>query len=185
MLGAFWLSVSMCTFACTMYTVDGEHRRILHILHKWLISAFCLETGGTDGLFAQKTMEITEEALSSYKNQGGYDMLGRTRDQIRTTEQVKAAMATCQALKLDALVIIGGIIYYVSLLIFIFFFPQTRRRVLKYKFYLWFTLIQVHNIFLCSLKVSRPIRMLLSLLRHLLSWIVQRRLEKVAGVYFI
>ncbi|CAL5038346.1 unnamed protein product [Urochloa decumbens] len=65
--------------------------------------------GGTDGLFAQKTMEITEETLSSYKNQGGYDMLGRTRDQIRTTEQVKAAMATCQALKLDALVIIGGV----------------------------------------------------------------------------
>ncbi|VAI85520.1 unnamed protein product [Triticum turgidum subsp. durum] len=36
-------------------------------------------------------------------------MLGRTRDQIRTTEQVKAAMTTCQALKLDALVIIGGV----------------------------------------------------------------------------
>ena len=131
MLGAFWLSVSMCTFACPIYTVDGEHRRILHILHKWLISAFCLETGGTDGLFAQKTMEITEEALSSYKNQGGYDMLGRTRDQIRTTEQVKAAMTTCQALKLDALVIIGGIMCYVSMLSFILFFSWTCRRVLS------------------------------------------------------
>ncbi|KAF7108170.1 hypothetical protein CFC21_108695 [Triticum aestivum] len=65
--------------------------------------------GGTDGLFAQKTLEITEEVFSSYKNQGGYYMLGRTRDQIRTTEQVKAAMTTCQALKLDALVIIGGV----------------------------------------------------------------------------
>ncbi|XP_051203577.1 pyrophosphate--fructose 6-phosphate 1-phosphotransferase subunit alpha [Lolium perenne] len=65
--------------------------------------------GGTDGLFAQKTLEITNEVISSYKNQGGYDMLGRTRDQIRTTEQVKAAMNTCQALKLDALVIIGGV----------------------------------------------------------------------------
>ncbi|CAM0912080.1 unnamed protein product [Alopecurus aequalis] len=65
--------------------------------------------GGTDGLFAQKTLEITDEVISSYKNQGGYDMLGRTRDQIRTTEQVKAAMTTCQALKLDALVIIGGV----------------------------------------------------------------------------
>lgn len=63
-------------------------------------------------MFAQKTLEITEEVFSSYKNQGGYYMLGRTRDQIRTTEQVKAAMTTCQALKLDALVIIGGIIYY-------------------------------------------------------------------------
>ncbi|KAK8462967.1 hypothetical protein SEVIR_1G300500v4 [Setaria viridis] len=36
-------------------------------------------------------------------------MLGRTKDQIRTTEQVKGAMASCQALKLDALVIIGGV----------------------------------------------------------------------------
>ncbi|XP_040380770.1 pyrophosphate--fructose 6-phosphate 1-phosphotransferase subunit alpha-like isoform X2 [Oryza brachyantha] len=65
--------------------------------------------GGTDGLFAQKTLEITDEVLSSYKNQGGYDMLGRTRDQIRTTEQVNAAMTACQDLKLDALVIIGGV----------------------------------------------------------------------------
>ncbi|KAG9456610.1 hypothetical protein H6P81_001118 [Aristolochia fimbriata] len=66
-------------------------------------------SGGTDGLFAQKTLEITEEVLASYKNQGGYDMLGRTKDQIRTTEQVNAALASCQALKLDGLVIIGGV----------------------------------------------------------------------------
>nr|CAB3447715.1 unnamed protein product [Digitaria exilis] len=60
--------------------------------------------GGSDGLLAQKTLEITDEVLSSYKNQGGYDMLGRTKDQIRTTEQVNGAMASCKALKLDALV---------------------------------------------------------------------------------
>ncbi|KAK1259681.1 Pyrophosphate--fructose 6-phosphate 1-phosphotransferase subunit alpha [Acorus gramineus] len=65
--------------------------------------------GGTEGLFAQKTLEITDEVLSTYKNQGGYDMLGRTKDQIRTTEQVNAALATCLALKLDGLVIIGGV----------------------------------------------------------------------------
>lgn len=41
---------------------------------------------------------------------GGYDLLGRTKDQIRTTEQVNAALATCNNLKLDGLVIIGGII---------------------------------------------------------------------------
>lgn len=35
-------------------------------------------------------------------------MLGRTIDQIRTTEQVNAALTTCQTLKLDGLVIIGG-----------------------------------------------------------------------------
>lgn len=74
------------------------------------ILCFLVDTGGTDGLLAQKTLEITNEVFSSYKNQGGYDMLGRTKDQIRTTEQVNGAMATCQALKLDALVIIGGML---------------------------------------------------------------------------
>ncbi|KAF8406759.1 hypothetical protein HHK36_008851 [Tetracentron sinense] len=86
--------------------------------------------GGTEGLFAQKTMEIADDILSTYKNQdylrhevidsnaiykcrpsceGGYDMLGRTKDQIRTTEQVNAALASSKALKLDGLVIIGGV----------------------------------------------------------------------------
>ncbi|CAA7407258.1 unnamed protein product [Spirodela intermedia] len=65
--------------------------------------------GGTEGLFAQKTLEVTNEILSAYKNQGGYDMLGRTKDQIRTTEQVNAALKTCQTLQLDGLVIIGGV----------------------------------------------------------------------------
>lgn len=39
---------------------------------------------------------------------GGYDLLGRTKDQIRTKEQVNAALKTCLDLKLDGLVIIGG-----------------------------------------------------------------------------
>ncbi|PKU74463.1 pyrophosphate--fructose 6-phosphate 1-phosphotransferase subunit alpha-like isoform X1 [Dendrobium catenatum] len=65
--------------------------------------------GGTEGLFAQKILKITDEVLSSYKNQGGYDLLGRTVDQIRTIEQVNAAKAACEALKLDGLVIIGGV----------------------------------------------------------------------------
>uniref|UniRef100_A0A6V7QWF8 Pyrophosphate--fructose 6-phosphate 1-phosphotransferase subunit alpha n=1 Tax=Ananas comosus var. bracteatus TaxID=296719 RepID=A0A6V7QWF8_ANACO len=65
--------------------------------------------GGTEGLFAQKTLEITDAVLSTYKNQGGYDLLGRTKDQVRTTEQVNAAMVTCQTMKLDGLVIIGGV----------------------------------------------------------------------------
>lgn len=43
---------------------------------------------------------------------GGYDLLGRTKDQIRTTKQVDAALNTCTALKLDALVIIGGIFVF-------------------------------------------------------------------------
>ncbi|KAI3779400.1 hypothetical protein L2E82_09117 [Cichorium intybus] len=65
--------------------------------------------GGSEGLFAQKNLEITDDVLETYKNQGGYDLLGRTKDQIRTTEQVKAAMAACNALKLDGLIIVGGV----------------------------------------------------------------------------
>ncbi|KAI4320898.1 hypothetical protein MLD38_034331 [Melastoma candidum] len=65
--------------------------------------------GGSEGLFAQKTLEISDEILSTYKNQGGYDLLGRTKDQIRTTEQVNAALTTCNNLKLNGLVIIGGV----------------------------------------------------------------------------
>ncbi|KAI5660865.1 hypothetical protein M9H77_20188 [Catharanthus roseus] len=65
--------------------------------------------GGSEGLFAQKTLEITDDVLATYKNQGGYDLLGRTKDQIRTTEQVNAAMAACKALKLDGLVVVGGV----------------------------------------------------------------------------
>ncbi|KAL6643356.1 hypothetical protein ACP70R_019021 [Stipagrostis hirtigluma subsp. patula] len=66
--------------------------------------------GGTEGLFENKTLEITEDVLSSYKNQGGFDLLGRTVDQIRTTEQVNAAMSTCRHLNLHGLIIIGGVI---------------------------------------------------------------------------
>lgn len=44
-------------------------------------------------------------------HKGGYDLLGRTKDQIRTTEQVNAARSACQELKLDGLVVIGGMCY--------------------------------------------------------------------------
>lgn len=47
--------------------------------------------------------------IISFACEGGFDMLGRSVDQIRTTEQVNAAMSACQDLKLDGLVIIGGI----------------------------------------------------------------------------
>ncbi|GMN34667.1 hypothetical protein TIFTF001_004811 [Ficus carica] len=65
--------------------------------------------GGSEGLFAQKTLEITDDIFATYKNQGGYDLLGRTKDQIRTTEQINSALTACKALKLDGLVIIGGV----------------------------------------------------------------------------
>lgn len=51
-------------------------------------------------------MSSTWKKLILYE--GGYDLIGRSVDQIRTTEQVNATIATCTDLKLDGLVIIGG-----------------------------------------------------------------------------
>ncbi|XP_010275338.1 PREDICTED: pyrophosphate--fructose 6-phosphate 1-phosphotransferase subunit alpha-like [Nelumbo nucifera] len=87
--------------------VCGLHDAIKSHNPKSTLLGFC---GGTEGLFSQKTIEITEDIVLSYRNQGGYGMLGRTKDQIRTSEQVKAALDACEALKLDGLVIVGGII---------------------------------------------------------------------------
>ncbi|XP_020597343.1 pyrophosphate--fructose 6-phosphate 1-phosphotransferase subunit alpha-like isoform X2 [Phalaenopsis equestris] len=40
---------------------------------------------------------------------GGFDLLGRTKDRIRTNEQINAVKVACEALKLNGLVIIGGV----------------------------------------------------------------------------
>jgi pyrophosphate--fructose-6-phosphate 1-phosphotransferase len=64
--------------------------------------------GGSEGLFAQKFVEMTSEVLADFRNQGGFDLLGRTKDQIRSLQQVNDAKAACQALRLDGLVLVGG-----------------------------------------------------------------------------
>jgi pyrophosphate--fructose-6-phosphate 1-phosphotransferase len=60
------------------------------------------------GLFAKKHVTITEDLLALYKNQGGFDLLGRTVDQISTPTQLAAAAEACTALQLDGLVMVGG-----------------------------------------------------------------------------
>ncbi|GJN03252.1 hypothetical protein PR202_ga20675 [Eleusine coracana subsp. coracana] len=72
-------------------------------------ASMTLSKRGTQGLFANKTLEITDGVLASYKNQGGFDLLGRSVDRIRSTMQLNAAMTTCRSLNLDGLVIIGGV----------------------------------------------------------------------------
>lgn len=54
--------------------------------------------------FSVKTYELWYDCAWP----GGYDLLGRTKDQIRTVEQVNATLTACKDLKLDGLVIIGG-----------------------------------------------------------------------------
>lgn len=66
--------------------------------------------GGTKGLFAGKAKELTDEIIREYFNQGGFDMLGRTADVIRGTEQIEDVAKVCHDLSLDGLCVFGGTI---------------------------------------------------------------------------
>lgn len=64
--------------------------------------------GGTAGLFQSSYVKITDEMLSTYRNQGGFDLIGRAADKIRDGEEQELAGKTCEQLGLDGLVLIGG-----------------------------------------------------------------------------
>ncbi|MDR1024844.1 MAG: diphosphate--fructose-6-phosphate 1-phosphotransferase [Treponema sp.] len=64
--------------------------------------------GGPSGLMDNKYLKFTDEIIDQYRNTGGFDIIGSGRTKIETPEQFAAALAAAQALKLDAVVIIGG-----------------------------------------------------------------------------
>jgi len=66
--------------------------------------------GGTKGLFAGKSKEITADTVKQFLNQGGFDMLGRTADVIRGSEQIEDVAKVCKDMALDGLCIFGGTI---------------------------------------------------------------------------
>ncbi|MBA3721648.1 MAG: diphosphate--fructose-6-phosphate 1-phosphotransferase [Parachlamydiaceae bacterium] len=63
---------------------------------------------GPNGIIKNQTIEITEELLSLYRNQGGFDIIGSGRTKIETPEQFIDAENTIKNLDLDGLVVIGG-----------------------------------------------------------------------------
>ncbi|MEI6243098.1 MAG: diphosphate--fructose-6-phosphate 1-phosphotransferase, partial [Chlamydiota bacterium] len=63
---------------------------------------------GPGGILKNETKEITKELLTSYRNQGGFDLIGSGRTKIETKEQLAASIETMKHLSLDGLVIIGG-----------------------------------------------------------------------------
>ena len=63
---------------------------------------------GPSGIINNKYIELKNETLLPYRNQGGFDLIGSGRTKIETQEQFKEAEKTLNALKLDGLVIIGG-----------------------------------------------------------------------------
>jgi pyrophosphate--fructose-6-phosphate 1-phosphotransferase len=64
--------------------------------------------GGTLGFFEGNYVELTAELVSLYRNQGGYDLLGRTVDKIYGAAHLTAAKTVCLDLALDGLVLIGS-----------------------------------------------------------------------------
>jgi pyrophosphate--fructose-6-phosphate 1-phosphotransferase len=63
--------------------------------------------GGPSGLIAGSFREIDARQLASYRNSGGFDLLGSDRTKLTAANQ-KLALKQIEALKLDGLVIIGG-----------------------------------------------------------------------------
>ncbi len=63
---------------------------------------------GPVGILNQSYVEITNDSIKPYRNQGGFDLIGSGRDKIATNEQLQLAEQTMNVLHLDGLVIIGG-----------------------------------------------------------------------------
>ena len=64
--------------------------------------------GGPLGVIEGKTVELTEQKIASYRNMGGFDMIGSGRTKIETPEQLEASLKVALTNTLDGLVIVGG-----------------------------------------------------------------------------
>jgi diphosphate--fructose-6-phosphate 1-phosphotransferase len=64
--------------------------------------------GGSEGLQSGEHVEVTQERIAFYRNLGGFDLLGRTEDQIGSPAGLEAVKRTCLSLGLDGLVLLGG-----------------------------------------------------------------------------
>ncbi len=64
--------------------------------------------GGPSGLVDNDYIEITDEYMDSYRNTGGFDMIGSGRTKLELPEQFEKALVNCRALNITAIIIIGG-----------------------------------------------------------------------------
>jgi 6-phosphofructokinase 1 len=63
---------------------------------------------GPHGIYTDNYIEIEEELMSQFRNQGGFDMICSGRHKIETEEQFQNSLKYCNSLKLDGLIVIGG-----------------------------------------------------------------------------
>jgi pyrophosphate--fructose-6-phosphate 1-phosphotransferase len=64
--------------------------------------------GGPSGLMEGEMKEITDEVMDSYRNTGGFDIIGSGRTKLETTEQFDMCIEVVKKNNIDFLVIIGG-----------------------------------------------------------------------------
>lgn len=85
--------------------ITGLYDALQKLHSESTLVGFC---NGPKGIIDNDYIKITAELLMSYRNQGGFDLLGSGRTKIETPEQFRAAESTVRDLKLDGLVVIGG-----------------------------------------------------------------------------
>jgi hypothetical protein len=64
--------------------------------------------GGTDGLIAGHSIVITPEIMENYRGLGGFELLCRSADNLRSLDQYNSITQVCKALNLDGLLLLGG-----------------------------------------------------------------------------
>jgi len=64
--------------------------------------------GGTKGLISAQSVVLTENLINDYRNQGGFHLLGRSRDLLSSTEEFEAIQDVCERDELDGLILIGA-----------------------------------------------------------------------------
>jgi pyrophosphate--fructose-6-phosphate 1-phosphotransferase len=64
---------------------------------------------GAAGLLSGDVLEISESMAEQYVNLSGIDLLGRTETPIRSSAELSACARTCGKLKLNGLVVVGGV----------------------------------------------------------------------------
>ncbi len=63
---------------------------------------------GPIGIYTDSYVEIDDEFMNQYRNQGGFDMICSGRHKIESEEQFQKSLIYCSSLKLDGLIVIGG-----------------------------------------------------------------------------
>lgn len=64
--------------------------------------------GGPSGLIEHKYKELTEDIIDSYRNTGGFDIIGSGRTKLEEEWQFDKGAEICAQLGINAIVIIGG-----------------------------------------------------------------------------